>query len=304
MKLMELRHLRYFIAVAEAKNFTKASQRLRVAQPALGRQVNDLEDELQVKLFERSPRGATLTTAGEAFLVEARAVLERAEEAQRVAKAFAAGKRGEIHLAYAPSLTVELLPRILHSHQNESPGVRVVLHDLSTEEMLTELNEGRLQMALMVQVADGLPKSLVFEELCRYATCVALPRDHRLAAAKGVALGDLTTEPLVVYSRRDYPEYHRMIDGLFEHSRRKPIVGEEHDSAISLIAAVEAGRGIAIVPSSLSCLAGPRLKVVPLRPAPPPLVVGLVYRARELSPACEQFVRLVRTLPRTTGLLA
>ncbi|MBL9169149.1 MAG: LysR family transcriptional regulator [Verrucomicrobiales bacterium] len=294
---MELRHLRYFIAVAEAKNFTKASQRLRVAQPALGRQVNDLEEALGVKLLERSPRGASLTVAGEAFLAEARAVLLRLEEAERVVRAFATGERGEVHLGYAPSLTVELLPRILHAYQNEAPGVRVILHDLSTGEMLRELMEGRLQVALMVQLAERLPKSLVFEELCRYPTCVAMPREHRLAAGKWAPLEEVAHERLVVYGVEEYPEYHQMLAELFQSVGKRPTIGESHDSATSLIAAVEARRGVAIVPSSLSCLAGARLKVLPLRPAPPPLVVGMAYRHRELSPACQRLVKLVRSLP-------
>lgn len=296
---VELRHLRYFLAVAEAQNFTKASHRLRVAQPALGRQVNDLEDELGVRLLERSPRGAVLTAAGEAFVAEAKAVLRRAEEAARVAHAFAEGERGELHLGYAPSPTVELLPRILHSYQSEAPGVRVVLHDLSTEEMLQGLHSGKLHVALMVRPMLQELQGFVFDELCRYPICAAVPNGHPLARFRTVALRQFAGESLVAYSRADYPEYHAMLAELFAPLGAVPTIVEEHDSATSLMAAVEARRGIAVVPSSLACLAGPRLRVIALRPAPTPIVVGVAHNRHKLCPASERFVKLVRAMPKS-----
>lgn len=298
MPAMELRHLRYFLAVAEAQNFTKASQRLRVAQPALGRQVNDLEDELGVMLLERSPRGATLTAAGEAFVAEAKAVLQRAEEAARVARAFATGERGELHLGYAPSPTVELLPRILHTYQSEAPGVRMVLNDLTSGEMVRGLHSGKLHVALMVQSSPKEARGLVFEELGRYPICVALPHGHPLARGKTIELAKLVSERLVAYSRVEYPEYHDLLGSLFAPTGAKPVIAEEHDGATSLMAAVEAGRGLAIVPSSLACLAGPRLRVLELRPAPVPLVVGVAYARGKLNPTSERFVKLLRALPK------
>jgi DNA-binding transcriptional LysR family regulator len=301
MTPVELRHLRYFLAVAEDRNFTRASRRLRVAQPALGRQVNDLEEELGVKLLERSPRGATLTPAGQAFLPEAQSVLQRATEAMRVARAFAQGERGELHLGYAPSLTVELLPRILHAYQSEAPGVRVVLRDLSTGEMVQELRGGKLHAALMVRPGTQELQGLVFEELCRYPLCVAVPHDHRLARSSTVNLRQIAREPFVAYSRQEYPEYHEMLAELWAPTGTTLTITEEHDSAISLIAAVEARRGLAVVASSLACLAGPRLRVIELRPAPPPLVVGVAHDRTRLCPASERFVKLLRTLPRLPG---
>lgn len=294
---VELRHLRYFLAVAEVQNFTKASQRLRVAQPALGRQINDLEDELGVKLLDRSPRGAILTAAGEAFRSEALAVLQRADDAARVAKAFAQGERGELHLGYAPSPTVELLPRILHAFQSEASGVRVVLHDMTTGEMLRGLESGKLNAALMVKAPVKAPRRLAFDELCRYPMCVAMAKTNPLARSKTLDLRALSGHRLVVYSLHDYPEYHDMIRGLFEGNGGLPPIAEEHDSATSLIASVEASRGVAIVPSSLACLAGPRLKLVEILPAPEPLVVGVMYEPKRLSPATERLVKMLRALP-------
>src|ERR1700736_166836 len=118
---MELRHLRYFVAVAEALNFTKASARLRVAQPALSRQMTDLEDEIGVDLFKRSPRGVTLTAEGQLFLEEARELLKRADDAFRKVRALARGEYGELHVGYSPTPTIEILPPALGAFQKAVP---------------------------------------------------------------------------------------------------------------------------------------------------------------------------------------
>src|SRR5439155_1473141 len=143
---MELRHLGYFIAVAQEENVSRAALKLHVSQPALSRQIRDLEDELGFLLLERSAKSVRLTDAGRAFLVEARAVLQRAEKAVESARAIANGGRGELHVGYAPSLTARILPQTLRAFQAELPKVRVRLHDLSTEEMLAGLREGKLQI--------------------------------------------------------------------------------------------------------------------------------------------------------------
>src|SRR5947208_2289421 len=134
---MELRHLKYFVAVAEEQNVTRAAARLHVSQPPLGRQIRDLEDELGVALFDHGAKSVRLTEAGRVFLTEARAVVQRADEAVQTVKAVASGQRGEIHVGYAPSLTVELLPRTLRYVQEANPGVRVQLPVLYTQEIIS-----------------------------------------------------------------------------------------------------------------------------------------------------------------------
>src|SRR5437667_11464104 len=128
---MELRHLRYFVAAAEAENVARAALKLHVPQPALSRQIRDLEDELGFLLLERSARSVRLTDAGRAFLSEARAVLQRVENAVQVARVIATGGSGELHVGYAPSLTARILPQTLRAFRAELPNVRVRLHDLS-----------------------------------------------------------------------------------------------------------------------------------------------------------------------------
>src|ERR1700720_2504407 len=159
---MELRHLRYFVAVAEEQNITRAALRLHVSQPPLSRQIRNLEDELGIALFDRDANTVRLTEAGRAFLTEARIILRRAEDAVEMARDVAGGKRGEIHVGYAPSLTVELLPRALRYFRESNPGVRVELHDLSTQGMLRGLTHGKLHVAMMVQVPPKVLTGLIF----------------------------------------------------------------------------------------------------------------------------------------------
>jgi DNA-binding transcriptional LysR family regulator len=287
---MELRHLRYFVAVAEAENVTRAAARLRVAQPAISRQIRDLEEELGLALFERSAKAVRLTDAGRTFLEEARAVLQRADEAVQTVRAIAGGVRGELHVGYAPSLTVQILPRALRKFQAELPGVRVSLHDLSTGEMLAGLRENRLHLALTVAPAGDELRGLRFTELARYAMCVAVAPGHNFARSRSLSVEKIAGEPLIAYSRADYPEYHAGLAEMFGRIGREPTIAEEHDSVTSLIAAVEAGRGIALVADCMACLAGPRLKILPLTPAPAPIVVGAVCRSASDSSVARRFI--------------
>ncbi len=292
---MELRHLKYFVAVAEEQNITRAARRLRVSQPPLSRQIRDLEEELGVALLARSPKSVRLTEAGQVFLLEARAVLARAEEATLTVRAVASGRRGEIHIGYAPSLTVELLPRALREFQEKNPGVRVTLHDMSTEEMLAGLREGRLHLALMIQLPRKVLGGLRFDELRRYAVCVAAHPAHPLARSRGVSLRAVARERLIGYTRRDYPEYYEFVKDQFAPLGILPELAEEHDSATSLVASIEAGRGLALVPQSFSCFAGARLKLMLIQPALPPLIVGAVRRDESLGEAGARFLEAVKS---------
>ena len=269
---MELRHLRYFVAVAEEENVTRAAQRLHVSQPPLSRQIRDLEDELGVALFERSAKSVRLTDAGRVFLNEARAVLDRADEATRAVKAISSGAAGELHVGFAPSLAVDILPRALRQFQAEAPGIRVQLHDMSTEEMLS---------ALMVQQPAQNLRGLQSIELQRYPVSIAVSPIHPFARKKQVSLAEVMNERIIGYSQFDYPEFQFWFARLPWPNKKTPRIAEEHDSVTSLIAAVESGRGIAVAPDSLACLSGPRLKLVPLNPQPEPFSVIGAWRSND-----------------------
>jgi DNA-binding transcriptional LysR family regulator len=287
---MELRHLRYFVAAAEEENVSRAALKLHVSQPGISRQIRDLEDEIGFPLFERSAKALHLTSAGKIFLVEARAVLQHADDAVKKARAALNGTHGEIHVGYAPSLTVQILPPTLRAFQARFPHVRVALHDLSTEEMLAQLRNGELQLSLMVRLDRKMLRGLEFVELARYPMCVALAPKHPLAQSTTLTLDQIAGEPLIAYHRADYPEYHAMLDKLFAAAGRKPRIAEEHDGVSGIVLAVESGGGFAFLPSCVKCMVGPRLNLIPLSAAVPEIPVVAAWRKEALTQAGKEFV--------------
>ncbi len=187
---MELRHLRYFVAVGEALNLTRAATQLRLAQPALSRQIQDLEEEIGVDLLQRSTRGVTLTAEGKLFLEEARDVLARAEDSIRKVRALARGEYGELNIGYSPLPTSQILPPALAAFQKSTPDVKVVLHDLAGDEQVAELLAGKLELAVMVQQTGEQLAGFTFETLVQYPYVVAMPVGHRFERLKGGAVGN------------------------------------------------------------------------------------------------------------------
>jgi DNA-binding transcriptional LysR family regulator len=286
---MELRHLRYFVIVAEEQNVTRAAERLHVSQPPLSRQIRDLEEELGVELFRRTAKSLALTEAGKVFLTEARAVLLQAEKAVQTVRAISSGERGQLRVGYAPSLTVELLPRALRLLESECPGVRVTLYDLSTEECVQRLTARKIDVALTARPSRSSMRGLSFEKLKSYPVCCAVASTHPLAQKRSLPMTQFRQERLVVYSREDYPEYHDWLRELFLPASFEHRFAEECDSATGLIAAVGAGRGVALVSSSIKCLVGPDVKLLPLTPPLPPVVAGALS-AKSTSRLIDRFI--------------
>jgi len=137
-------------------------------------------------------------------------------------------------------------------------------------------------------------RGLRFEELARDSICLAVAPKHPLAQRRAITMAEAAREPLIAYSRKDYPEYHEYLAALFAPTKSKPHVTEEHDSVTSLIAAVEAGSGVAFVPESLACIAGSRLKLISLSPVPEPLVVGVAWPKARLDSVAERFLKSAR----------
>jgi DNA-binding transcriptional LysR family regulator len=226
-------------------------------------------------------------------LTEARVVLQHAGDAVKKARVAAGGTNGEINVGYAPSLTVQILPQALRKFQKQFPNVRVALHDLGSE-MLSQVREKKLHVALTVRPSAKLLRGLNFEELARYEMCVAVAPKHPFAKLKCVSLEQISHEPLIAYSRKDYPEIHKYLAKLFAPVGRVPRIAGEHDGITSLIAAVESGRGFALVTSSVACMAGPRLKLIPLKPGLPSIHVGAVWRKEIETELVKNFIAAAR----------
>ena len=296
---MELRHLRYFRAVSEALSFTKASAELRVAQPALSRQVQDLEDEIGVDLLRRSPRGVTLTTEGKLFLQEVRELLKHLDESVEKTRALARGEYGELHIGYAPVPTAEILPPALEAFRKAVPRVKLVLHDLTSDELIAGLRNATLELAVMVQPTGEQTAGIEFETLRSYTWWVALTAAHPFARLKSVTLEKLAAEPLVALRHKDYSEYHRILERIFAPASAKPLIAVECDSASSLIMEVEAGHGIAVVTANLKLMGGERLLYRSLAGLTETQFVGIGRATKgDVTPAGERFCEILRQISR------
>jgi DNA-binding transcriptional LysR family regulator len=294
---MELRHLRYFLAVAEALNFTKAAALLRVAQPALSRRVQDLEDEIGVDLLKRSPRGVVLTAEGKVFLDKTRQILKLVDESVEKVRALTRGEYGELHVGYAPSPTVEILPPALAAFQKAFPRVRVLLHDLSERELIDGLQDGTLELAVMPDAAALQSEGLEFEALRNYPICVALAPTHRFARLKSITLEKVAAEPLIGFRQKDYREYYVGLERIFNPLGIKPRIAVECDSASSLITEVEAGRGIALTSPIFKLVAGKRLLYRPLTGTTEVASVGIARATKgDVTPAGEKFCEILRKI--------
>jgi DNA-binding transcriptional LysR family regulator len=285
---MELRHLRYFVAVAEQENVTRAAAKLHVSQPGVSHQIHDLEDEIGFLLFERSGKSVRLTVAGRIFFKEARDILRHTADAVKRARATLAS-RTEINVGYVPSGTVEILPRALRVFRDSLPGVQVTLHDLSAEEMLPLLLQKKLDIALTL-LPHKLPRELNMKLLERYEPSVVVGVTHPLAKSKLISLNQMASEPVAVLARKDYPYYHKHLRKMFATIGRKPRISSEHDSGTSLMAAVAAGHEFTLLPSCVSCAAGRRLKLLKVRPALPPWSYVALWRKDAETESVQAFI--------------
>ena len=296
---MELRHLRYFTAVAEALNFTRAAAQLRVAQPALSRQIQDLEVEIGVDLLRRSPRGVTLTSEGKLFLEETRELLKRADESVAKVRALARGEYGELHVGYAPSPSVEVLPPALAAFQKAAPRVRVVRHDLASDEMIARLLDGTLHLGITVEPSADVSGDILFEELRRYRFCVALAAGHPFARKKSLKLEEIASQPLVGLSRRDYTEYYQLLDRIFAPVKTRPRIAVECDGSTSMLTELEAGNAIGIVSELFRRIAGRRLVYRRVSDSIESHSIGIARtKKRDVTPAGEKFCDILRQVAR------
>jgi DNA-binding transcriptional LysR family regulator len=292
---MELRHIRYFVAVAEALNFTKAASRLRVAQPALSRQVADLEDELGVDLLKRTSHGVALTAEGKLFLEEARGILQRVDESVTKVRALARGEFGELQVGYVPPLDLHILPRALAEFQKTTPGVKVVLHDRGSDELCNELRDGTLHLALMMRPSEEFTTGIEFEEIGRYPFFVAMASGHPLTRMKAVSLEMLAKQSLVVLDRKRNSEFHRILKRVF--TPLHPNIATESDSVNSLITEIGVGKCVAVVSQLFKEAIGKRLVYRKLINTDVAMCVGIA-RARngDLPPAGEKLCATIRKI--------
>ncbi len=273
---MELRQLRYFVAVAEEGNISRAAKKIFLTQPALSRQIKALEEEIGQCLLERQAHSIRLTLAGATLLREARELLQHAE--QMLERVRAAGRGLCLRVGYAPSLAAGMLSVAVENFTQRHPNAHVELHDLSTAEMLAGLESDKLDVALCVG-QQHQKRGLTWTPLVSAPWRLAVNRNHPLVLRSQVTPSEVATEPLLVYCQRDYPEYWDAITSWLRDHGQRPRIAREYDGAENLMAAVEAGLGVAVVTTQMARLFPNRARLLTLASAPEPVRIAVGYRA-------------------------
>jgi DNA-binding transcriptional LysR family regulator len=290
---VELRHLRYFVAVAEAENVSRASLKLHVSQPPLSRQIRDLEDEVGVQLLERTAKSVRLTDAGRVFLEEARAILKHSDEAVQKARGFA-GKQ-ELPVGDWSHVTGRIMPTLLRAYQQAMPNVHVKLHDWTVDQNIAGVRDGRLELAILIRPLKGNPLAeFRFEEVTTARVCLAVSCNHPFARRKSVSLDEAAREAFIGLTPEKYPRYPEYVAALFASVKDKPRFVEEHDGWAGVYSAVAAGNGVATSSDAFSHLGSDRVKLVHLTPEPKRVSIGIITRKEKLSPAAEKFCQCAK----------
>lgn len=290
---MELRHLRYFIAVAAHGSFNRAAETLHLTQPALSRQVRDLEDELGVPLVLRGKNAVSLTEAGDLFYEEAREVLARADEAVRRVRGEA--RRETLRVGYAPSMTTGIMPAVLEAFQSATPRVRIELADLSSREINELANEGRLDLVVSpgISVTKGIP-GFQWTELRRLQPVLILAETHPLAKLKRIPLTRLRDLPLIGLAKGNYPEYVPHVRAMLKPFGISPrFVSLVNDSVTTLFTELEARRAASILTEGTISLMPRTLVARPLAPMLPSASVMIGLPTPCLNPHAETFARML-----------
>ena len=291
---MELRHLRYFIAVAEELHFGRAAEQLGISQPPLSQQIQALEEELGVRLFERTNRRVALSEVGRLFLPEARQVLAQLDQAVAVARRAQRGELGELKVGFTSSAPfTSTIPRAIRAFRQACPEVHLDLRELSSRGVAEAVHEGRLQVGVLRPLAP-LPEELEALELFAEPLVVVLPVGHPLAGgADGVRLAELGEEPFVFFPRSFGTGLYDQLLELARAAGFVPRIVQEASEAMTLIGLVATGLGVTVLPASFSRM---RIDGVVCRTLLDPgatTAVWLVRRRDEDSPLVRRFAELL-----------
>jgi DNA-binding transcriptional LysR family regulator len=288
---MELRHLRYFVVVAEELHFRRAAERLHMSQPPLSQQIRALEDELGVALLERNRRRVELTAAGAAFYERARDILDSVDEASRLARRVNRGEVGRLAVGFVGSAMYTRVPELLGAFSARYEEVDVHLRELTTAAQLRQLESGQIDVGFIRPASERA--GLAIETVEREPVVVALPESHRLAAEAALDLEQLAGETLVLLGREESPGVRESLAGATERVHGDVQEVREMQTVIAL---VRAGVGISLVPGSVRALAREGVVYRELREGGPTVELAMAWRSEDRSPVLAAFQEVAREL--------
>jgi DNA-binding transcriptional LysR family regulator len=264
---MELRHLRYFVAVAEMLNFTKAAEKLRLAQPSLTRQIHNLEEEIGVQLFNRSKSHVALTVEGRSFLVDARRLLVLATESVAAVQRLSRGETGQLNIGYVSNFNFDLLPRTLGAFREGFPHIALNLFDMTPAEQLRGLEARKIDLGFIGFRPSVVTKDLQWECIARHRTIVAIPQRHPLAKKRLIKLADLKAMFFVGMSEKTHPGFRDWLCEVCRPGDFIPRILQDAEIEPGLMRFVAEGLGVTLAREQLKHLPHPGVVFRPLRPS-------------------------------------
>ncbi|KXU85262.1 transcriptional regulator [Caballeronia megalochromosomata] len=248
---MELRHIRYFLAVAEERNVTRAAERLGIGQPPLSQQIHALEDELGVRLFRRTGHGVVLTEAGEAFAADAKRLMNDARLAVEKAQSAGRGEIGQLNIGFTGSAAFNpVVSKLIRSYRQAYPNVTLTLTEGNTAQLLAHLDAGRVDVAF-VRLGSQSPAGVQINHIAIEPMKIVLPATHKLGKKRKVPLAALADDPFVMLPREASPTLHDVIIGACREAGFEPIAGQQAPQLSSVVNLVAAEFGVSLVPASV-----------------------------------------------------
>ncbi|MCW2695111.1 MAG: hypothetical protein JWR62_196 [Modestobacter sp.] len=288
---MELRHLRYFVSVAEELHFRRAAEKLHIVQPALSKQISALEKELGVQLLERDRRHVTLTEAGAVFLEEALEVLAQADGAVSRARAVSRGEVGRLTIGFIQPALADLLPRTLLVYRQHYPDVKLTIGESTSRTTVERIASRSLHFAFTRLPVEPRP-DLTTEVISEEPVLLAVPQGHRLTRQESVTVADLADEDLILIDRKVEPELHDYYVSACNTAGFSPRVAHEVNSTWVAIGLVAGGLGVGFAPSSARLAAQQNVAYLPIRGDIPKLTIGAIYHSGPKPTVLENFLRL------------
>lgn len=293
---MELRHLRYFVAVGEEQHYGRAAKRLRVAQPALSRQIQDLEEELGFQLFDRLPRGVKISAAGESFLKDARSILQKVNDATTRAKRVATGQSGALRVGFVESISWHgPVPASFRRFRERQPNAELQLRPMSSAEQLEAIVSEGLDAGFVFAIASMVP-DLVQLEIDVLNLMLAVPEGHPLTQQKNVRLRDLKDADFVWFPRQASPAYYdRLMRECFQGGLESPHVVQEAVNEATILSLVSCRLGVAFVSEAARWRCPQGVTLIPVRDLRVPLPLVLAWRKDNTSPLLAKFIGDVKS---------
>src|SRR2546427_3656522 len=295
---MELRHLRYFVAIGEAQHYGRAAHRLRVAQPALSRQIQDLEEEIGFKVFDRLSRGIEISAAGKLFLEDARRILQQVDEATKHARRVASGQSGTLRVGFVESISWHgVVPDSFRQFRERQPDVELQLKPLSSAEQIEAVRTGQLDAGFLFTIAN-ISRELAELPVASLNLMLAAPKGHPLTKLKKLRLRDLNDTAFVWFPRRESPAYYdRLMHECFRGGLQSPHIVQEAVNEATILSLVSCRMGVAFVSGATRWRCPESGALLPVTDLKLPFPFALVWRKDNTSALLARFVADVRSLP-------